>query len=197
MGTAAAIIAGGSLISGYMGSQASADASSAMQDSAAMQAQVQREIYNQTREDYTPWREAGASALGNMQAMLDPNYDFTASPDYQWRFDQGVNALDKSAAARGNLLSGRQLKAVTDFGQNIGSQEYNNRFNRLASLAGIGQIGTTGTAQAGSNYATGASNAYGNMGQARASGYLGQANAWGNALNQGMGLYGAYKGWYG
>jgi hypothetical protein len=197
MGVSAAVVAGGSLLSGYLGSQASANAADAMQQSAAMQAQVQRDIYNQTREDYAPWRQAGVSALGDLQSMLDPNYDFTASPDYQWRFGQGVNALDKSAAAQGNLLSGRQLKAVTDFGQNIGAQEYNNRFNRLASLAGIGQSGVAGSAQAGQNYATGASNAYGNMGQARASGYLGQANAWGNAMNQGMGMYGASQGWFG
>jgi len=196
MGVSAAI-AGTALVTGYLSDQASSKASDAMQNSAEMQAQIQKDIYEQSRQDYAPWREAGTAALGGLQEMLNPNYDLTTSPGYQWRLGQGVSALDKSAAARGNLLSGQQLKAVTDYGQNIGAQEYNNRFNRLASLAGLGQSGTAGTVQAGQNYATGASNAYGNMGQARASGYLGQANAWGNAMNQGLGMYGASQGWYG
>lgn len=64
----------------------------------------------------------------------DPGeFEFTfdeSSPAYQFIKAEGVSALDKSAAARGKLLSGDQQKAVTEFSQNLASQEYQNQFNR-------------------------------------------------------------------
>jgi hypothetical protein len=110
-----------------------------------------------------------------------------------------MKALERSAAARGNLLSGSTLKGVQRFGQDLASQEYQNAFNRyqversarlnpLQSLMGSGQSATnvlTGAAgQMGQNEA---SNIY-NAGQARASGYIGSANA----LNQALGQIGSY-----
>jgi hypothetical protein len=106
-----------------------------------------------------------------------------------------MKALERSAAARGNLLSGSTLKGVQRFGQDLASQEYQNAFNRfqversarlnpLQSLMGSGQSATnvlTGAAgQMGQNQA---SNIY-NAGAARASGYVGQANALNTALGQ-------------
>jgi hypothetical protein len=41
-----------------------------------------------------------------------------------------MKALERSAAARGNLLSGSTLKGVQRFGQDLASQEYQNAFNR-------------------------------------------------------------------
>jgi hypothetical protein len=106
-----------------------------------------------------------------------------------------MKALERSAAARGNLLSGSTLKGVQRFGQDLASQEYQNAFNRyqversaklnpLQSLMGSGQsatnVMTSAAGQAGQNQA---SNLY-NAGQARASGYIGSANALSNALGQ-------------
>jgi hypothetical protein len=106
-----------------------------------------------------------------------------------------MKALERSAAARGNLLSGSTLKGVQRFGQDLASQEYQNAFNRfqteraaklnpLQSLMGAGQsaanVMTGAAGQAGQNEA---SNLY-NAGQARASGYVGSANALSSALGQ-------------
>jgi len=111
-----------------------------------------------------------------------------------------MKALDRTAAARGGLLSGSTLKAAQRYGQDMGSQEYMNAFNRyqternaqlnpLQSLAGLGQTSTnalTGVAgQMGQNLAAG----YGNVGQARASGYLGGTNALTSALGTGLNYY--------
>lgn len=52
--------------------------------------------------------------------------DFNTSPGYTFRLDQGSKALDRSAAARGMLLSGAQTKALTDYNQGQASQEYQN-----------------------------------------------------------------------
>ena len=51
-------------------------------------------------------------------------------PGYQFRLSQGQKALDQSAAARGNLRTGGQIKAFNDYSQNYASQEYENAWNR-------------------------------------------------------------------
>ena len=181
---------GASLGGGYDASQAAGRASDAMQQASREQLAPQREMWQQGREDTAPWRQAGAQAVGEMQNMLSGNYDLTTDPGYQFRLEQGTNALDASAAARGNLFSGRQLKALTEYGQNFGTNEYNNRFNRLASMAGMGQVSSGQSAGLGANYAQQMGGSIYDAGQARASGYMGQANAWQNALNQGLYAYG-------
>lgn len=67
-------------------------------------------------------------------------YDFKSTdPSYQWRFNQGQQALDRSAASRGMLLSGSQVKAAQEYGGNAASQEYGAQFSRLAGLANNAQ----------------------------------------------------------
>lgn len=134
---------------------------------------------------------AGYGSLGKSFGMSD----FEQDPGYAFRQSEGMKALERSAAARGNLLSGSTLKGVQRFGQDLASQEYQNAFNRyqversaklnpLQSLMGSGQsatnVMTTAAGQAGQNQAA---NLYG-AGQARASGYVGQANALSTALGQ-------------
>jgi hypothetical protein len=57
--------------------------------------------------------------------------DFQKDPGYQFRMDEGLKAIDRSAAARGSLNSGATLKALTNYGQNLASSEYNNAYNRF------------------------------------------------------------------
>lgn len=134
---------------------------------------TQRYMYDTTRADYQPWRQAGAAALSNLTADAgqggDYMRDFTMAdyqqdPGYQFRMDEGMKALQRSAAARGSLNSGGTLKALTKYSQGVASDEFANaynrfnadrdrRFNRLSSLAGIGQTATNSVAAAGQNYA--------------------------------------------
>ena len=133
--------------------------------------------------------------------------DFQADPGYAFRQSEGQKAIDNSAASRGSALSGATLKALTRFGQDTASGEYqnsynrwnndvSNRFNRISGVAGTGQqatqqIGQYGQQTAG-NIAQGnmntanqvASNTIG-AGNARASGYVGMANS----LNSGVSNY--------
>lgn len=53
-----------------------------------------------------------------------------ADPGYQFRLDEGLRALNMSASARGTLKTGGALKDAENYGQNLGSQEYANVFNR-------------------------------------------------------------------
>ncbi len=119
---------------------------------------------------------------------------FEADPGYAFRQSEGMKALERRAAARGGLLSGSALKGIQRFGQDLASQEYTNAFNRyqveraarlnpLQSLMGAGQSSAnTMTSAAGQYGQTSAQNAY-NAGAARASGYVGSANAMAGALS--------------
>ncbi len=120
--------------------------------------------------------------------------DFTADPGYQFRMDEGRKGLESSAAARGGLLSGGTLKALTKYGQDVASNEYSNaynrfnndrtqRFNRLSGIAGTGQTATNITGQLGAQAASNIAQNQIGAGNARASGYVGQANA----INSGIG----------
>jgi hypothetical protein len=126
--------------------------------------------------------------------------DFQTDPGYAFRMSEGMKALDRQAAARGGLISGGALKAAQRYGQDLGSQEYQNAFNRyqvnraaqlnpLQSMAGQGQTSAAQLGQAGQNYAGQAGAAYGAAGQAQASGYMGAANA----ISGGLGQYLNYQ----
>ena len=114
-------------------------------------------------------------------------------PGYQFRLDEGMKGLERSAAARGGLLSGATLKGITRYGQDAASQEFTNAFNRyqaertgtlnpFQSMAGQGQSTANTLTNLGMNYANQAGEAYMGAGNARASGYVGQANAIGGAI---------------
>ncbi|MCR9215306.1 MAG: hypothetical protein NXI13_16435 [Proteobacteria bacterium] len=162
-------------------------------------AQLTADQFQQQREDLAPWMGVGRNALyatsalsgiaapdltpqQNQQVYQNAITNFQAYPGYQWRVDQGIQALDRSAASRGRLQSGAQQKAITDFGQNAASIEYGNYVNQLNNLAGIGQLTTSQVNQAGANAAANQGNAILQGGNARASGYQNQSGIINNAL---------------
>jgi len=127
--------------------------------------------------------------------------DFQQDPGYAFRMSEGLKALDRQAAARGGLISGAALKGAQRYGQEAASQEYTNAFNRyqtnranqlqpLQSLMGTSQTAANTLGNAAGNYAQGAGEAYMGAGNARASGYMGGANALTGAINQGLNMYG-------
>lgn len=204
IGTGTALLGGaaisglGGLISSKMGSDAAGDAAKMQADAANRATDLQGKMFQQQRADQEPWRQAGMGALsqlGNADFQRDfQASDFTKDPGYDFRMQEGAKALERSAAARGSLQSGGTLKALSRYGQDFASNEYNNaynrfnadrdrRFNRLSSLAGVGQTANSQVAAAGQNYANQAGQNM--MGAANAQGAAGiaSANAWGGALS--------------
>lgn len=142
--------------------------------------------------------------------------DFQADPGYSFRLKEGMKTLENSAAARGGLLSGNTLRATQKFGQDLASEEYRNAYNRfqtnrtnrlnpLFQLGGVGQIANNQVGNSISQQGSAMNSLYGNLGQnnsqaigaageARASGYLGQANS----LNKSIGgVLNAFEGFSG
>jgi hypothetical protein len=229
-GAAAAV--GGALIGAYATSQSSKQQSSAARDAASTQADanryaadVQKEMFERQVELQEPWRKAGINALGRLSSGIESGqfgkvtpfqfgakeFEAMRDPGYAFRLAEGQKALERSAAARGGLISGSALKAAQRYGQEMGSQEFGNAYeravrnyvanlsgrsqayNELAGVSGTGQTSAQQIGQAGQTTAanisnltsaTGASsaNALLAQGQARASAYQGYGSAAGQAL---------------
>ena len=222
-------VAGAIAVSSVVGASTAKSAAKTQAGAADRASDLQREMFEQTRADQAPYREAGYNALANLQrtagnvpgAFKFGAGDYQADPGYAFRLSEGQKALDRQAAARGGLISGGALKAAQRYGQEMGSQEFGNAYNRAltsygtdvarenqlynrqAALAGIGQTSTNLVGQAGQNYATSAGNLMTGGAAAQAAGQVGAANALtgglGTYLNytQGTALTNALRGGYG
>lgn len=195
---------GATLGSGISGSAAAQNAANTQAQATQSAQDAQERMFNKQLELQEPYRQAGIGALNKLIPLSDYTKfgmdQFQQDPGYAFRLSEGMKALDRTAAARGGLLSGATLKGAQRYGQDMASQEYTNAFNRyqaeraaqlqpLQSLAGIGQTSA--------NTLTGAAGTFGaqtgqnmqDIGTARASGYLGGQNALSGALGQAGQLY--------
>jgi len=218
----AAAIGGSALLGAYSAdkaanAQADAATRAAETQSAAARyaADLQQQQYRENVERQQPFYQAGVNALPELVSASRYTpfsmEQFQADPGYGFRLSEGQKALDRSAAARGGLISGGALKAATRFGQDMGSQEYANAFNRyqqerqarlgpLQALTGMGGTTASNLGAAGQTNATNIGN-YGIAGaNATGEGYLGSANARAsgymggyNAINSGLSNYLSYN----
>ena len=171
----------------------------------------QKQQYADTQAREAPWLASGTDALSKLSQLPQfqaPGADFTQDPGYAFRVAQGNKAIQNSAAAKGAVLNPATAKALDQFNQDTASAEYQNVYNRryqeymnnlnqLQSRAGIGQTAVSGLNSSGSSTANAVSGILNtsatNIGQdvqsagaARASGYVGSANAL-SGLNNTMG----------
>jgi hypothetical protein len=193
--------------------------SSAARSAAGTQAEAQQRAldlqalqYQQQRADLQPFVTAGTTAQNRLLDFMGLSKntgvegfgryakdfsmsDFEADPGYGFRLSEGQKQLDRQAAIRGGQISGSAMKAAARYGQDMGSQEYQNAFNRyqtnranqlnpLGSLLSSGQAAATNQAGAAGNYGTQAGQGITNIGGAQAAGTMASANALGNALGQ-------------
>jgi hypothetical protein len=213
-GTIAAVTVGSSI----MGSRAAKSAAGTQAAASQAATDAQERMFERQVELQEPFREAGMAGQNRLMALLGLGKDktaadfgkyasaeftpaqFQADPGYAFRVSEGMKALDRTAAARGGLISGAALRGATRYGQEMGSQEFQNAFNRyqtsrtntlnpFASLAGVAQSSAntlTGAAgQLGQNIG---SNIIG-AGNAMAAGQVGSANAIAQGVGQGINFY--------
>lgn len=187
--------AAATLLGSYLSGQAAESAAEASGAAATRAAELQREtareamqlqerMYREGVERQRPYYEAGTNALAQMQGLtgaMPPAFQYrpeqlTTDPGYGFRLSEGLKALERSAAARGGLLSGGTGKALTRYGQEMGSQEFGNaynralteynalrqregeQYNRLAGLAGVGGTTAQQLTSAGQQYGSQAGN---------------------------------------
>lgn len=181
---------------------ASAQEKAAAQAAQAQQAalEFQKANYEKSRGDLSPFIQTGqgannllASFYGlNGAAPLNDNVlqSFYNSPDFKFALKGGSEALDNSAAAKGAALGGNQIRAQTEYGQGLATQNLQNYFTKLASMSGQGitaggYLGSIGTGAGNSVGATSNNlgNAYMAQGTAEASGVLGTVKGLNSGLN--------------
>lgn len=222
MSVVAAAVIGSAVVGAYSANKAAKTQAKATREGmnaeermADRNLEFQREMADQQRSDFAPWRDAGQKALDSIWSGVESGafevgkINLEEDPGYRIRMQEGVEAIDASAAARGRLLSGAQNKALTQFGQEQGSKEYANayarelqkkqqKFNILSGLSQGGQSSAAGQAQASSRLAqsggnimsqTGRAQNIGqqNIGQARAGGYQDQAQVINQAAQNWLG----------
>lgn len=134
------------------------------------------DLYQQILSGLDPYKTAGAGAISNLASLLAPDGEFSKGfqfnpnedPGYQFRLQEGQKALERSAAARGALVGGGTMKALSRYAQGVVSDEFgksfdrfqterNARFGMLRDLAGFGERANTQQIQAASEYGSGVS----------------------------------------
>lgn len=192
----AAVTAGvvATLGAGYMGAQGARSAGRAGERAANAGVAEQQAAREQFQQNIEPYLGFGQEGINRLTAMLNNPNTLMDDPSYQWRFNQGLNAVDRSASAGGRLGSGGHSVDLLNYGQGAASQEWGNQWNRLMGIAGMGQNAAVGAGSLGQQAASNIGSLYGNAGQAQANAAMGQANAWGNALGGLSGFAGMYGG---
>lgn len=129
-------------------------------------------LYNRARADYQPYQEAGTRALAGVEDLAAQEFAFDPSklpedPGYQFRLEEGQKALERSAAARGGVMGGGTLKALSRYAQGVAADEFQNAYNRalttfqtnqqnraqaLSALLGTGLTATDAATRAGQVY---------------------------------------------
>lgn len=103
-------------------------------------------------------------------------FDWRTSPSYQFRLNQGLQSLDRGYGGLGQRLSGNRLLGLQEFAQNTASQEYQNVFNNIGTLAGLGANATSISAGSGNTAASNVGNLSGQIGAAQGQGAANAAN---------------------
>lgn len=88
-------------------------------------------------------------AFGQDADQLDPTERFRADPGYQFIQDEGMRNVQRNAAARGLLESGRTMRDLTQFGQNLADQNYQRWLGQQAGMYGDWQNQLRGLASMG------------------------------------------------
>jgi hypothetical protein len=136
--------------------------------------------YDDAEEYLDPRFQQEQDAMGRVNSLLglggEADYSgFRDSPGYQFQLEQGQQAIERSAAARGGLQSGNTLAEITRYSQGLADTTFNNYLAQVMGLQSQGvdfaraNLATERATNIG-NYLTGA-------GEARASGITGAANS--------------------
>lgn len=172
----------------YFGAKKSSD----VQAEAAQSAnQLQWNMFQQSREDQAPWRESGQRAIGTLESKMTAGpgeFNPEEEPGYKFGYEEFVEKPTlRASAATGMSQSGQTLKSLSRYASDYASTKYDNFLDRYYKsldpymrLAGYGSnVAVSGGNQA---IATGQGMAQNTLagGQARASGYINQANVLGN-----------------
>lgn len=173
----------------------------AYQASQQQQAQIKNaqglmgDVYNQSSAMQQPWVQGGQQSLqqllrglqsGAFNTTVNPE-TLASDPGYQFQLQQGQQALERSAAARGGLNSGGFAKGLSQYNQGLAATQFQNawqrqfqqnqaNFGNLFNTAGMGQNSAQNLGALGQGYSNAMAGLYGALGNAQAAGTMGVTN---------------------
>lgn len=176
------------------------------------------DMFREGQEATAPWREAGAGAVGSLQDIYgtgegqDPYQSFfgmqdklregfQTSPGQEYQLAEAEKAAQRQLSSRGLSGSGAEMKELQRIAQGQASQEFGSYMNqfgnytdalRAMSESGRGSAGQT--AQLATGVGAGVAPSYASLGAAEAQEQITKSNIMGNVVEQGLDLYGEYKG---
>ena len=192
MSWVAAAVAGGTLVGGYLSSNAqkgaAETASNAQTQSAQLGIEEQRRQFDQIQQLLAPYANAGTGALGAQQALLGLSgapaqqaaiSGIQGSPQFQALQQQGEDAILANASATGGLRGGNVQGALAQFRPQLLSQLIQQQYQNLGGLTSVGQNAAAGTGNAGLQTGNQITQLLGQQGAAQAGNALaaGKANS--------------------
>lgn len=187
---AGAAAIGGALIS----SSASQNAANTEAGAANAANGLTTNMFNTEEANAKPWLTAGQNALGELQTdlpSLDAPFtmqDFQESPGYQFQLNQGLQAMQRSAAAKGMLNSSGTQQNLNNYAQGAANTDYQQalqnylsqnqqKYNMLSGISNQGLSAASLTNSAAQNTTNNISANTIGAGNASAAGQIGTANA--------------------
>lgn len=164
----AAVAAGGGYLASKESAEAQEEAAQTQAEAARSAEDTQMEMYRQSREDVSPWMEAGKNVLPQLEYMatgrqpmvtdpktgeqrVDPDFspmDVQQSPIFQFRQQQGEEAINRALAARGQFDSSYGVNRLAELTNKLTAEETAKQYDRLFNMAGMGQNAATQTGTA-------------------------------------------------
>lgn len=194
----AAVAAGGSILSGVLGGNASSKAAEAQTRAAQQALQFQSNVYSQGQTNLNPYIQGGSTSLQSLMGLLGLGgsgqnanaqsafQGFTQTPAYQFPLQQGNLALNRQLASAGLTSSGGALKDAIGYNQGFASQGLNSYMGQLAGLAGSGQNAAGALAGFGNTASQNIGGLQTYTGNAQGNGLLGQAAGLNKAVSGGI-----------
>jgi hypothetical protein len=212
----ATLLAGGSIISGFMAKEGANDAADAavaagqtQADAADRGVEEVRRQFDAIQELMKPYVDAGTGGLTGMQDLIGLNgadaqrtaiSAIEAGPEFSALLGQGQEGILANASATGGLRGGNTQGALAQFRPALLSQLLNERFSKLGGITQLGQASAAGQASAGIQTGQQVSDLFQQQGAALAGGILGAGNASaqykigiGNQIGNTLGTLGTLK----
>jgi hypothetical protein len=207
MSWVAAAVAGGTLVGGYLSSNAQKDAANtaAGAQTAASQAGIeeQRRQFDQIQKLLSPFVTAGTGALGAQQNLLGTNgaaaqqaaiSGIQTSPQYQALSQSGQDAILANASATGGLRGGNVQAALGEFQPQLLAQLIDQQYSRLGGMAKLGQNSAAGVGDAGLQVGNQITKLLGEQGSAASGAALAAGRADSQFINSATNAFGTFMG---
>jgi hypothetical protein len=178
-------IAGATLVSGYIASEAAGDAAAAQSGAAETGVAEQRSQFDKIQELLKPYVAVGEPAAIER---------IRGGETFQALARQGEEAILQNASATGGLRGGNVQAALAQFRPQLLSSLIDQQYSRLGGLTSLGQQSAAGVGTAGQAMGTNVANLFGQQGAAQAAGAIGQAKAYGGTISELSKIAGKYYG---